>query len=819
MPPRLTYPGVYVEEQSSGVRTITGVATSTTLFIGMSRKGDLGRPTPIRGIDQFEQAFGDDMSYGELVPQVRQFFLNGGADAIVARIGGPGIAPANVTLQSPGGTNVLTLTAKSAGTLGQELRAIVDYDTPTPELTFNLEVFRRSVDSNGATVISENEFFSNLTMDPNRPRYAVTILTEDSSLVNAALPGAALSVGNAGFSQSALLLPTDVGDGVGDGEAVGILDTILGAGDHIKVAVDGGAPVTVQLPSPVGDIALWPGEAAGAVNAALIANGQPGGVAFSLEDFGSSHRALRLTSTTGNGGTEDSVLVTAAAQNDATTGLELGSAAGGIEIGRYSRFRPAPSGFTTEIHERSDGTFPQNSDFARLIDFGEAARGNLSGWIFDDGSGNAAYTSLAAPAFSGAGSTFIEGDVSTAGEGSLRNTAAHLDTLVASLAAGIGGAWTVRRVGYRISMSPTFGNSNTGIAAVLTSTGGYDIGEDDADAVDTIGGMAAVPGTSASIAANAQAYSLGAGGTGQYQTNGTDGNNGVVPELGDYEDIFSTVKREVDLFNLLCLPRGNDQSDAERALLWGTASAFCRDERAFLIVDPPSDWQTVDDAAAGIANMRLGAVTDHAGIYWSRIRVASTTVPIDPAGTMAGIMSRTDTRRGVWKAPAGLEASIIGSTGLEHLIADVDNGVTNPQAINTLRQFAGGSVVWGARTMAGFDNSGESDYKYVPVRRTALFIEESLYRGLQFALFEPNDEPLWAQIRLAAGAFMQNMFRQGAFQGSKASDAYDVRCDSSTTTQNDINLGRVNVIVAFAPLRPAEFVVLTIRQLAGQVQV
>ena len=411
-----------------------------------------------------------------------------------------------------------------------------------------------------------------------------------------------------------------------------------------------------------------------------------------------------------------------------------------------------------------------------------------------------------APAFSGAGTTFIEGAVSTAGTGSLRNTAAHLDTLVASLAAGIGGSWTVRRTGYRISMSPTFGNSNTGIAAVLTSAGGFDIG-------------AAANMARADRAANSQAYSLGASGLGAYQTPGAPGHNGGVPALDDYNDIFHTVEQEVDIFNLLCLPRGDGQSDDDRQLLWGAASAFCQGERAFLIVDPPSEWQTVDHAATGIADMRLGAVTDHAGIYWPRVLVASTTDPIDPAGTIAGIMSRTDTRRGVWKAPAGLEASIIGSTGLEHPIADAENGVTNPLAINTLRQFAGGSVVWGARNMAGFDNSGESDYKYIPVRRTALFIEESLYRGLQFAVFEPNDEPLWAQIRLAAGAFMQNLFRQGAFQGSKASDAYDVRCDSSTTPQNDINLGRVNVIVAFAPLRPAEFVVLTIRQLAGQVQV
>jgi len=128
-------------------------------------------------------------------------------------------------------------------------------------------------------------------------------------------------------------------------------------------------------------------------------------------------------------------------------------------------------------------------------------------------------------------------------------------------------------------------------------------------------------------------------------------------------------------------------------------------------------------------------------------------------------------------------------------------------------------VSWGARTLVGFDGSGNVDDKYVPVRRTMLFIEESLYRGLKFAIFEPNDEPLWAQIRLAAGSFMNGLFRQGAFAGAKAKDAYFVVCDSTSTTPNDINLGIVNVIVGFAPLKPAEFVILTVKQIAGQVQV
>jgi phage tail sheath protein FI len=109
------------------------------------------------------------------------------------------------------------------------------------------------------------------------------------------------------------------------------------------------------------------------------------------------------------------------------------------------------------------------------------------------------------------------------------------------------------------------------------------------------------------------------------------------------------------------------------------------------------------------------------------------------------------------------------------------------------------------------------DYKYLPVRRLALYIEESLYRGTQWVVFEPNDEPLWSQIRLNVGAFMQNLFRQGAFQGQTPSAAYFVKCDSETTTQNDINLGIVNILVGFAPLKPAEFVVIRLQQLAGQI--
>jgi hypothetical protein len=190
-----------------------------------------------------------------------------------------------------------------------------------------------------------------------------------------------------------------------------------------------------------------------------------------------------------------------------------------------------------------------------------------------------------------------------------------------------------------------------------------------------------------------------------------------------------------------------------------------------------------------------------------------------PSGAVAGIMARTDSERGVWKAPAGTEARLSGTRALTVPMTDPENGLVNPLGVNCLRSFPViGPVVWGARTMEGADALA-SQWKYVPVRRLALMLEESLYRGTKWVVFEPNDEPLWAQIRLNVGAFLHSLFERGAFQGVSSREAYFVKCDKDTTTQNDINNGVVNVLVGFAPLKPAEFVVIKIEQLAGQIEV
>jgi phage tail sheath protein FI len=212
----------------------------------------------------------------------------------------------------------------------------------------------------------------------------------------------------------------------------------------------------------------------------------------------------------------------------------------------------------------------------------------------------------------------------------------------------------------------------------------------------------------------------------------------------------------------------------------------------------------------------------NAAVFFPRLKLAdplkeNRTQEFVPCGAIAGIIARTDASRGVWKAPAGIDATFSGVRELTYKLTDGENGRLNPKGLNCLRVFpVYGNVIWGARTLAGDDRLA-SEWKYLPVRRLALFLEESLYRGTQWVVFEPNDEPLWAQIRLNIGAFMNNLFRQGAFQGKTPRDAYFVKCDSETTTQNDINLGIVNIVIGFAPLKPAEFVILKFQQMAGQI--
>ena len=284
-----------------------------------------------------------------------------------------------------------------------------------------------------------------------------------------------------------------------------------------------------------------------------------------------------------------------------------------------------------------------------------------------------------------------------------------------------------------------------------------------------------------------------------------------------------------DIFNILCLPPPARGGDLAQTTL-DDAAQLCVQRRAMLIVDPPSAWATVDAAAAGMAtplitgNTATGAGSTpnaaNAAMYFPRITapdpVTGNQAPFVACGAVAGIWASTDSQRGVWKAPAGTNATLSGGTQLPVLMTDDQNGQLNQLGLNCLRNFPIiGAVVWGARTLRGSDVL-EDPWKYIPIRRTALFIEESLRRGTQWVVFEPNAEPLWSSIRLNVGAFMAGLYRQGAFAGSTPDQAYLVKCDSENNPPSQVQLGIVNILVGFAPLYPAEFVFISIEQLTGQ---
>jgi uncharacterized protein len=276
----------------------------------------------------------------------------------------------------------------------------------------------------------------------------------------------------------------------------------------------------------------------------------------------------------------------------------------------------------------------------------------------------------------------------------------------------------------------------------------------------------------------------------------------------------------VDIFNLLCIPGETDAPTISQL------QQYCASQRAFYIVDAPQLATISGLTQTGPVGSTPGPITgtyaNNSAYYFPWVQApdplsGNRTRLYPPCGFVAGIYAATDANRGVWKAPAGIQASLTGVSGLQYNLTDLENGDLNIQAINCLRQFKTyGDVVWGARTLQGNDQAG-SEWKYIPIRRLALYIESSLYEGTQWVVFEPNDVPLWSQIRLNVGAFMQGLFLQGAFQGTSPQQAYFVKCDGDNNPQASIDLGVVNILVGFAPLYPAEFVVIQIQQIAGQV--
>ncbi len=768
MPATLTYPGVYVEEIPSGVRTITPVSTSVTAFVGFTGRGATNSARQIFSMADFERAFGGLSPDDDLGHAVQHYFQNGGSEAWIVRVAA-GAQRASVTIRSAvsGGADVLDVEAASEGAWGNRIRLDVDFDTANPASLFNLTATEFE-EQNGVLTPVRTETYRNLTMNSAAPNYAVDTVNAASDLIrlerNAAATG--LLGSTKGTSRS------------GDLSA---LDFTTLDDDHRRLAitVDGEGPLEFDLFDAGGSITGGNQNAridalATAIQTKVRAL-KPADTSFSA--FTAARDGSQVVATSGGTGEESSVRFTNASLRNAAGLLALGVANGGRETDAASLMRPAQTGTVSDsLAGVTLSSLPANASVDVTIEVeGATDIGPISRNLWS-----------------------VAADRPTT-----------LEQLRGKLEAGLTGASQPELAGARVSLADDRLRVQAGSDpnARLTFAG---------TTADGINLSAAEGGL-----ANVADYSLGVGLTGQAQTGAAPGADGSAPGVGDLRGSRSAktgfyALEDVDIFNLLCFPGQDD------AGLLAEATAYVEERRAFLIIDLPGTTDNLEDAKVWLgANGSLRH--KNAAAYFPRFLapdpLQNFRVRAFPAsGAVAGLYARTDTERGVWKAPAGTEAVVRGSQGLAYTLTDAENGALNPLGLNSLRTFpVFGTVVWGARTLVGADQLA-SEWKYIPIRRLALFLEESLYRGTKWVVFEPNDEPLWAQIRLNIGAFMQGLFRQGAFQGTTAREAYFVKCDKETTTQNDIDRGIVNIVVGFAPLKPAEFVVLKIQQIAGQIQ-
>ena len=773
--PALSYPGVYVQEVPSGVRTIVGVGTSIGMFIGTAKRGPINKPVRCASFADYSRAYGEDPSGGQLVRYVKLFFLNGGTDCYVMRIA-DGEVQAQIVLLNEAGANTLRLTAKDAGLAGNDIRAAVTYATAQPEVTFNMEIFRWELDSAGQRVKKDSENWSGLSMDPNSPSYAQDFLTQNSKLVDAFDLGVAPSANGSSLSGRSITAAN--------------LGTLLGTNSRIEISVDGSPyfPVNVGATATAAAIQL-------AINTEFINRGMPG--TSVVVTFVAGLPGLGNRIEVRSAGAGDVYIRPASGAGDLAVPMMLGTAQGGIETSRFAVKRPAPTGISTRVT-----TLAQFNTFANLV---ANTVNSITLQGMDESVSPPVPINVVIPlnVETVAGGRVFTDAVPAASSPNLNSDGVR--EKLALIAQQINNfvpilpttkfAWKAEVWGSRLGIQPgAIFDDNFLPAAVVAAPAGFQ---------------------AMFNASNVHYYRVGLGGLGQ-QAAPVSGNDGGPPIAADYDAAYNVIDAQVDLFNLLVLA---PDATVTVQSLYPNASIFCRNRRALLLMDPPDSWTTAQIASTGVNALRIGLVKDYSAIFFPALTVDENGLKknVGPAGAIAGLCARIDSTRGVWKAPAGTEADLRGVVGLKQRFSDSENGFLNPRAVNTLRIFPNGIVNWGARTMDG-DDGFASEYKYIPIRRLALFIEESLYRGLKWVVFEPNDEPLYAQIRLNVGAFMHNLFRQGAFQGQKPRDAYFVKCDTETTTQNDRNLGIVNIWVGFAPLKPAEFVILYLQQMAGQIE-
>ena len=742
MPITPTYPGVYIEEIPSGVRTITGVATSITAFIGRALRGPVSEPIIINNFGEFESRFGGLWLDGPMSYAVRDFYQNGGSQAIIVRIFSDDSKKDAVKAVD---AVVKAVTDKAAETPTPPATEIPVNDlveaaqteaakyTEEPAKTAAnqiVEKVRDAAAAAGASLQSVQDAMNAAVAalpDPPPPPTLESVVAATDQAADAAKSTIERILPTAKLQLPVIPIVTSAVDAVVN--AVIKLADDTDATTRITVdAIDTAAKAAADSISgePQKTVATQVYEEVKKAATEAVPDGQPGILPAALKTLADKVKSNFIASL--------SLILVAA--NPGKWGNKLEVAV------NYE-------GISKEVAER----------------YGLEEESDLFNLVVTDKSVDPA-------------------TVETISNLSVKDSSRRVDRILKEESVLV----RVQENAQQQPILPIFrpGETPTTPTEEPVKVNSADEGSD---------GDHLLP----------EDY------------NGSEKNQTGLYALD-----------KADLFNLLCIPPDIRDGDTDLGV-YSTALAYCVKQRAMLIVDPPLSWAANKEIAATRAKSKFstfvgniganGPAGRNAAIYFPRVVQAdilreNQLDTFVACGAIAGIMASTDVQRGVWKAPAGIDAGISGIRGLQVNLNDNENGLLNPLGINCLRNFpVYGRVVWGARTLRGADQLAD-EYKYLPVRRLLLFLQESLYRGTQWVVFEPNDEPLWAQIRLNLGTFMNDQFRQGAFQGQSPQEAYFVKCDSETTTQSDINRGIVNIIVGFAPLKPAEFVIIKFQQIA-----
>jgi len=775
MAERLT-PGVYVEEISSGIKPIQATGTSSAGFIGEAARGVPGVATFVRGFADFERAFGGHRRgpAGHLAQAVDAFFAAGGARAFVVRVlpddalTGRGRDVLAVTddvwgLDRP----VLRLTARGPGAWADDVRVHVEPSRAFPGRAFGIAV--EWVEGGRGRVV---ERFENLVLDPESPDYVVDVVGDSSRYLHATD-----------------LHRTEFLDA--DPRPLPPLPD-RGA----RLVTRGAAGYTVPVDATV-DL-RWAGpDGVGATTSVSFAAARVQAAGGTLAADGRTVTLTRAQLVALLAAVPGTTLVAAEVDDTVTVTAPVAT--------RAYLVVPPPDGSDTFDLGPTD----------ELVLTLAAGDGSGPRTVTLDTTGAAATTpaALADLLTAAVAAADLDDDVQVHAAGRLlvvRTTAPDTD-------------------GATLTLVPDAG---TPFGDVLTRDGAGGAVVDDLGAVTVVAAETVRPGVPPALSVlfdqvrdwglressplDPDLLPAPTGDTPLRLPGGTDGTTDVdAVDLAGREDANGRTGLrafdDVDI-QLLAVP-GRTTPDFLAA-----AIAYADRRGVFYVADGPGsdDRQFAIDTSDVVRFVDgLPTRSDNLAMFYPWLEVADPVgvgrAPrrfVPPSGHVVGVFARTDRARGVWKAPAGIEATLPGALDLQHRLLDADQDLLNPIGLSCIRQRPGtGIVSWGARTL-----SSDPEWRYTNVRRTALFLMASLRRGLQWAVFEPNDVQLWSRIRGNVESFMLSLHRQGAFQGATPEEAFAVKCDTETNPQELIDQGIVTVQVAFAPLKPSEFVVVQLSQ-------